>query len=224
MANDYLKEYKIGKNEYAKLFDKYEFTKIGLSINDIHDKDFDPIKFNKLKDGIYDYLKGKNGKDKKKDYVASMEKIINDIKAKCLNNVSEIAKNVAELFCQMKLNDDFDYNEPAVYIWTIKPKGKKNVNVVYVGETSKFLERIKDGYGHITPRNVFKGGQSTNCKMNYVVREKNDKDNEVRIYYMKCKTRKKAKEIEKELIVKLNNEEVYLYNYQNNKLKILDEK
>lgn len=39
--------------------------------------------------------------------------------------------------------------------------------IVYVGRClNNFCKRINMGYGHISPRNCFPGGQSTNCRIN----------------------------------------------------------
>ena len=82
-------------------------------------------------------------------------------------------------------------------------------------------DRFKNGYGNISPRNVFYGGQSTNCKMNYVLKKYNEK---IEIYYMKCNVGQDGKKIEKKIlddIRKINdksNEAVFmLYNYRGNK-------
>ena len=42
--------------------------------------------------------------------------------------------------------------------------------VEYIGKTNNFRERFSHtGYGHISPYNCRKGGQTTNCKMNSAV-------------------------------------------------------
>lgn len=42
-----------------------------------------------------------------------------------------------------------------------------NDQVLYVGECQSFVDRFGPrGYGAIHPRNCFRGGQSTNCKVN----------------------------------------------------------
>lgn len=35
----------------------------------------------------------------------------------------------------------------------------------YIGETDNLEKQFRQGYGNISPRNCFKGGQSTNYKM-----------------------------------------------------------
>ena len=41
--------------------------------------------------------------------------------------------------------------------------------VLYVGETRKFSARFNNGYGNISPRNCFIGGQMTNCRVNNLI-------------------------------------------------------
>lgn len=41
-----------------------------------------------------------------------------------------------------------------------------NNEIIYIGETSNLSQRFNQGYGDISPRNCFIGGQTTNCKMN----------------------------------------------------------
>lgn len=64
-------------------------------------------------------------------------------------------------FCKFKLLSD-DIDKSGVYIWYI------NNDVAYIGEASNLRKRFNYGYGNISPRNIFKGGQSTNCKMNRI--------------------------------------------------------
>jgi hypothetical protein len=41
--------------------------------------------------------------------------------------------------------------------------------VRYVGECANLLKRFNAGYGNISPRNCYKGGQETNCRLNNLV-------------------------------------------------------
>lgn len=38
--------------------------------------------------------------------------------------------------------------------------------VRYVGECTNLSARFNAGYGNISPKNCFKGGQETNCRLN----------------------------------------------------------
>ena len=49
---------------------------------------------------------------------------------------------------------------PGVYLWVAEGQ------LLYIGETVNLRQRFNTGYGAISPRNCYTGGQSTNCKMN----------------------------------------------------------
>jgi hypothetical protein len=54
---------------------------------------------------------------------------------------------------------------PGVYVITVNDKP------TYVGECEDLQTRFETGYGNISPRNCFIGGQSTNCKINHLILE-----------------------------------------------------
>lgn len=80
-------------------------------------------------------------------------------------------------FCKFKLKNDKIKNIEGVYIWVLDNK------IIYIGETNKLKNRFNYGYGIICPRNIFKGGQSTNCKMNRVVLNKSKENKYITIYF-----------------------------------------
>ena len=94
-------------------------------------------------------------------------------------------------------------NVPCVYLWIV------NGEIIYIGETKKLKTRFNSGYGRISPRNCFVGGQSTNCKMNHAILELYRKGENVDLYYYQTS---KPKIIEKELLDKIETR----YNVQNN--------
>lgn len=70
------------------------------------------------------------------------------------------------------------YGEGAFCRFSIHPKWSKvsgvyaffiDDDLAYIGQCIDFAGRINLGYGHISPRNCYMGGQSTNCKMNKAV-------------------------------------------------------
>lgn len=73
--------------------------------------------------------------------------------------------------------------------------------LVYVGECVDLSKRFNMGYGNISPRNCFKGGQSTNCKVNNFILDEIKQGKTVRLYFLETKERHK---IEKELIEKFH--------------------
>ena len=145
--------------------------------------------------------------DTKKGYIVSMESKIKACKD---------SKEIAKLFCKMIIDDqNSDYKNSGVYLWYYKD------DLIYIGEAENIYERFKNGYGNISPRNIFYGGQSTNCKMNYVMAHAKIKP---KIYYMVCSNPDKRKDIEKELLKRVreenekNSKPVFmLYNYRGNK-------
>jgi len=72
-------------------------------------------------------------------------------------------------FCHFSITAD-DWS--GVYLWVVDGQ------IIYIGETAGLRHRFNMGYGNISPRNCYVGGQSTNCKMNKVVFS----------YYEQCKT------------------------------------
>ncbi len=99
-------------------------------------------------------------------------------------------KNGEGSFCKFKLAI-----EPisGVYLWVADNQ------IIYIGEASNLSKRFNMGYGNISPKNCFKNGQSTNCKMNKIVKEYYEKNILIEIYAYYTKEYKK---IEKELIIK----------------------
>lgn len=88
----------------------------------------------------------------------------------------------------------FSINAPAVagvYIWVVENE------IIYIGETSNLATRFNRGYGSISPRNCFVGGQSTNCKMNKVVMEYYERHTPVNLYFYETKH---YKQVELELL------------------------
>ena len=41
--------------------------------------------------------------------------------------------------------------------------------LAYVGECQDFSQRFNTGYGQISPKNCYKGGQETNCRVNQLI-------------------------------------------------------
>lgn len=103
-------------------------------------------------------------------------------------------------FCRFKINAD---PQPGVYLWVV------DHTIIYIGETNNLKKRFNTGYGNISPRNCFKGGQTTNCKMNQVVLKMAKENKYVNLYFYKTD---KYKDVEKELLKSINTE----YNKKNN--------
>lgn len=80
-----------------------------------------------------------------------------------------------------------------VYLWVADGE------ILYIGETLNLANRFNIGYGHISPRNCYAGGQSTNCRMNKVVLDYFEKGKIIALFF--CPTAE-YKELEAELLAK----------------------
>ena len=104
------------------------------------------------------------------------------------------------VFCKFKPNLP---NVKGVYLWVL------NGEIIYIGEGVNLRDRFNNGYGNISPRNCFKGGQSTNVKMNRIVFCHYENNQHIDIYL--CET-SEHKQIEFMLLKKIKTK----YNIQNN--------
>jgi hypothetical protein len=84
-------------------------------------------------------------------------------------------------------------NEKGIYKFVVKNK------IVYIGRClDNFKKRFNFGYGKINPKNCYKDGQSTNCRINnYCNKEKFE------IFVYCLIENSEIKKIEKQLIKKI---------------------
>ena len=106
----------------------------------------------------------------------------------------------AGAFCRFSINAE---DVPGVYIWVV------DGGIIYIGETIKLRQRFNTGYGNIQPVNCYLGGQTTNCKMNKVVRTLYQRGKRVQLYFYQTKDHKK---VELELLGKIKTK----YNVKDN--------
>ena len=66
------------------------------------------------------------------------------------------------------------------------------------------------GYGNISPKNCFVGGQRTNCKMNKVVLQMYSENKKIDIYFFETKS---YKTVEEDLLLSIETP----YNVKNNR-------
>ena len=66
-------------------------------------------------------------------------------------------------FCKFKIPTHI--LKSGVYVITLDGQEK------YIGECEKLSERFNAGYGNISPRNCYKGGQQSNCRINNLIYE-----------------------------------------------------
>jgi hypothetical protein len=64
-------------------------------------------------------------------------------------------------FCKFTIPNR--YQVSGVYAVTV------NDEVRYIGECANLSSRFNAGYGNISPKNCFKGGQETNCRLNNLI-------------------------------------------------------
>lgn len=79
-------------------------------------------------------------------------------------------------FCRFSINPKWE-GVSGVYAFFIGNE------LSYIGQCLNFLQRFNIGYGNISPRCCYEGGQSTNCKMNKVVLDAYQKGNTVDLYF-----------------------------------------
>ena len=81
-------------------------------------------------------------------------------------------------FCSFKIPSE-NNGLNGVYLLKVDRK------VVYVGKTEDLGVRFNQGYGNISPRNCFKGGQQTNCRVNNLILEKTKNGSLVELLFHK---------------------------------------
>jgi hypothetical protein len=87
-------------------------------------------------------------------------------------------------FCEFSV-DTSDYIESeGVYIFTA------GYEIKYVGETVDIHNRIRPGYGNISPKNCFEGGQQTSCRINNLVFQTVRNGNQVALWIEETHNRK----------------------------------
>jgi len=86
-------------------------------------------------------------------------------------------------FCRFRIDAG---RWPGVYLWVAGGK------ILYVGETEDLQRRFNLGYGVISPRNCFAGGQSTNCRMNKVVLSQFEAGRIVSLYFLRTEEHKRV--------------------------------
>lgn len=76
----------------------------------------------------------------------------------------ELNKHGSGSFCRFSIHPKWS-GVSGVYAFFIDNELK------YIGQAIDLAKRFNMGYGNISPRNCYVGGQSTNCKMNKLVLE-----------------------------------------------------
>ena len=115
------------------------------------------------------------------------------------NNLPLLA-NGSGPFCRFSIQAP---PSPGVYLWIVDSE------IIYIGETVNLLQRFNTGYGNISPRNCYIGGQSTNCKMNKVVLQSCKQGKKIALYFHETEN---YKQVELNLLTQINTK----YNVKDN--------
>ena len=75
---------------------------------------------------------------------------------------------------------------------------------LYIGECQNLQNRWNHGFGRISPRNCFQGGQETNCRVNSLIHRGSATDQEFDLWFYPVDGGKRAREaVESDLIAVL---------------------
>lgn len=85
-------------------------------------------------------------------------------------------------FCRFTINSSHS-GRSGVYIIMIDKK------ISYVGECEDLFRRFSSGYGNISPRNCFQGGQPTNCRMNNQILQFYKAGSKIELYFIESTNR-----------------------------------
>ena len=96
-------------------------------------------------------------------------------------------------FCKFSINKKYS-GKSGVYIISV------NDTIQYVGRCADFYKRFGMGYGNISPKNCFKGGQETNCRINHNILTSFKSNRTIQLYFLETP---KFIQVEDELIEKL---------------------
>lgn len=95
-------------------------------------------------------------------------------------------------FCKFKVPNGID--KSGVYALLV------NDDIEYIGQCEKLSPRWNTGYGNISPKNCFEGGQSTNCRVNNLILNAFKGGNQINLFFHETKD---IDAIEADLINKL---------------------
>jgi hypothetical protein len=65
-----------------------------------------------------------------------------------------------------------------VYVLTVERSPR------YIGEAANLSQRYNMGYGNISPRNCYKGGQETNCRLNNLIFKEVEQGRTVELWFL----------------------------------------
>jgi hypothetical protein len=92
-------------------------------------------------------------------------------------------------FCKFRIPKQFKTS--GVYALVVEG------SIKYIGECINLSSRYNSGYGNISPRNCFKGGQETNCRINALIHAESQLGRKVELLFHAAR---EHKELEKRLL------------------------
>lgn len=90
-------------------------------------------------------------------------------------------------FCRFRIPANI--NRSGVYILTVNKEYK------YVGECEDLSIRFNMGYGQISPRNCFTGGQETNCRINKLILEEALSGRDIKLWFLQTADYKRIEQV-----------------------------
>lgn len=90
-------------------------------------------------------------------------------------------------FCKFRITRNI--NKSGVYAIVI------NDEIKYIGECLDLSRRFNYGYGNISPRNCFVGGQETNCRINSKILNEANIGNQTSIWFFESNERKHIEDV-----------------------------
>jgi hypothetical protein len=89
-------------------------------------------------------------------------------------------------FCRFRIPSK--YRLSGVYLVTCDDQ------VRYIGECINLSARFNNGYGNISPRNCYKGGQETNCRLNNLIYQAAANNDRLTLYFYETRDYKRIEE------------------------------
>lgn len=84
-------------------------------------------------------------------------------------------------FCHFRIPDDL--HRAGVYFIAVDGQ------LAYIGECDDLSQRFNSGYGQISPRNCYQGGQSTNCRLNRLIKDAAEADSRIELHFVETTDR-----------------------------------
>ena len=95
-------------------------------------------------------------------------------------------------FCSFRIDPRFSGS--GIYFLTVEGALR------YVGSCDNLAKRINDGYGNISPRDCYEGGQQTNCRVNKLVLMEVRQWRSVRLWFVEVASPSECRRLESTII------------------------